>query len=58
MAEEITRDVSEDLAEELGGLEDALLRSLERALLHGARSLAVFDAEDRLPSWRGRGGTR
>ncbi|MEU5093947.1 RNA ligase family protein [Streptomyces sp. NPDC020996] len=58
VAEEITRDVSEDLAEELGGLEDALLRSLERALLKGARSLAVFDAEDRLPSRRARGGTR
>ncbi|MGK4585843.1 RNA ligase family protein [Kitasatospora sp. HPMI-4] len=47
VAEEITRDVAEELAEALGGLEDAILRALERALGPGARSLAVFDAEDR-----------
>ncbi|MCN9244063.1 hypothetical protein NGF19_25330 [Streptomyces sp. RY43-2] len=58
VAEEITRDVAEDLAEALGGLEDALLRSLEQALLQGARSLAVFDAKDRVPSRRGKEGTR
>ncbi|MFJ2266944.1 RNA ligase family protein [Streptomyces sp. NPDC098085] len=58
VAEEITRDVSEELAEALGGLEDTLLRPLERALLPGARSLAVFDAEDRRSSRTGREGTR
>lgn len=58
VAEEITRDVSEELAEALGGLEDTLLRPLERALLPGARSLAVFDAEDRHSSRTGRQGTR
>ncbi|MYU51149.1 MULTISPECIES: RNA ligase family protein [Streptomyces] len=58
VAEEITRDVSEELAEALGGLEDTLLRPLERALLPGARSLAVFDAKDRNPSRTGREGTR
>ncbi|MEU0572117.1 RNA ligase family protein [Nonomuraea sp. NPDC005983] len=50
LAEEITRDVSEELAEALGGLEGTLLCPLERALLPGARSLAVFDAKDRHPS--------
>jgi len=50
VAEEITRDVSEDLAEALGGLEDTLLRPLERTLLPGARSLALFDAQDRRSS--------
>ncbi|MER5361524.1 hypothetical protein [Streptomyces sp. NPDC002785] len=50
VAEEITRDVSEELAEAVGGLEDTLLRPLERALLPGAHSLAVFDAKDRHPS--------
>ncbi|MFE9331805.1 RNA ligase family protein [Streptomyces sp. NPDC006925] len=58
VAEEITRDVSEELAEALGGLEDTLLRPLERALLSGARSLAVFDAKDRRRSRAGRKGTR
>ncbi|MFJ1699489.1 RNA ligase family protein [Streptomyces sp. NPDC088252] len=58
VAEEVTRDVSEELAEALGGLEDTLLRPLERALLPGARSLAVFDAKDRQPARRGREGTR
>lgn len=58
VAEEITRDVSEELAEALGGLEDTLLRPLERALLPGARSLAVFDAKDRHRSRTGRQGTR
>ncbi|MDI9886979.1 RNA ligase family protein [Streptomyces sp. HNM0645] len=58
VAEEITRDVSEELAEALGGLEDTLLPPLERALLPGARSLAVFDANDRHRSRTGRQGTR
>ncbi|WP_338678016.1 RNA ligase family protein [Streptomyces sp. SCSIO 30461] len=47
VAEEIARDVAEELAEALGGLPDALLHALEQALRPGARSLAVFDAEDR-----------
>ncbi|MDW8807078.1 RNA ligase family protein [Streptomyces scabiei] len=47
VAEEIARDVTEELAEALGGLPDALLDTLEQALRPGARSLAVFDAEDR-----------
>ncbi|MFJ4428822.1 hypothetical protein [Streptomyces bobili] len=47
VAEEITQDVSEEFTEAVGGLEDTLLRSLEQALLSGARSLAVFDAKDR-----------
>ncbi|MFI7278087.1 RNA ligase family protein [Streptomyces sp. NPDC049879] len=58
VAEEITQDVSEELAEALGGLEDTLLRAVERALLSGARSLAVFDAKDRHRSRTGRPGTR
>ncbi|MDX3588530.1 RNA ligase family protein [Streptomyces europaeiscabiei] len=58
VAEEITRDVSEELAEALGGLEDTLLRPLERALLPGALSLAVFDAKDRHRSRTGGRGTR
>jgi len=47
VAEEITRDVSEELAEALGGLEDTSLQALERALLPGAHSLAEFDGKDR-----------
>ncbi|MEE1810138.1 RNA ligase family protein [Streptomyces sp. BE133] len=58
VAEEITRDVSEELAEALGGMEDTPLRPLERALLPAARSLAAFDAKDRHPSRTGREGTR
>ncbi len=58
VAEEITRDVSEDLAEALGGLDDALQGHLQRVLLPGARSLAVFDAEDRFPSRTRKGGAR
>ncbi|MGW1616590.1 RNA ligase family protein [Streptomyces sp. NPDC002285] len=47
VAEEIARDVTEELADALGGLQDAFLHALELALRPGARSLAVFDAEDR-----------
>ena len=54
VAAEIARDVSEELADALGGLEDTLRRPLERALLPGARALAVFDAEDRHRSLRRR----
>ncbi|MFF9351934.1 RNA ligase family protein [Streptomyces sp. NPDC014734] len=50
VAREITRDVSEELADALGGLEDTLVHALERALGPGALSLAVFDAEDRRAS--------
>ncbi|MFI6289901.1 RNA ligase family protein [Streptomyces sp. NPDC051018] len=53
VAKEITRDVVEELAEALGGLEDTLLRPLEQALRPGAHSLAVFDAEDRHRSRQG-----
>ncbi|GLY67553.1 hypothetical protein Atai01_41720 [Amycolatopsis taiwanensis] len=58
VAEEITRDISEELAEALGGMEDALLHPLVRALLPGAHSLAVFDAKDRRPFRTGRENTR
>jgi Rnl2 family RNA ligase len=47
VAEEITRDVSEEMDEALGGLEDTLLHALNRALRPGALSLAAFDAADR-----------
>lgn len=47
VAEEITRDVAEEIAEAVGGLEDSLLRCLDQAVRPGARSLAVFDAADR-----------
>ncbi|MET9660292.1 RNA ligase family protein [Streptomyces sp. NPDC006510] len=50
VAEEITRDVTEDLSEALGGMEDTLLRALGQALRPGAHSLAAFDAEDRCTS--------
>ena len=55
VVEEITRDVAEELSEALGGLEDSLLRGLERALRTGAGSLAAFDAADRRSGVRGRG---
>ncbi|MFF7951762.1 RNA ligase family protein [Streptomyces griseorubiginosus] len=58
VAEEITQDVSVELAEALGGLDDTLLRALERALMSGARCLAVFDAKDRHRSWTGSQDTR
>ncbi|MFD7597003.1 RNA ligase family protein [Kitasatospora sp. NPDC059812] len=47
VAAELTRDVSEELAEALGGLDGDALRALEAALGPGARSLVAFDAEDR-----------
>ncbi|MER7794417.1 RNA ligase family protein [Streptomyces sp. NPDC097640] len=47
VAEEITRDVAEEIAEAVGGLEDSLLRCLDQAVRPGARSLALFDAADR-----------
>ncbi|MFE7107950.1 RNA ligase family protein [Streptomyces sp. NPDC057575] len=54
VAEEITRDVSEELSEALGGVEEPLLRALGRALRPGVRALAAFDAEDRSASRAGR----
>ncbi|MGW2251119.1 RNA ligase family protein [Kitasatospora sp. NPDC001660] len=47
VAEEILKDVAEELAEALGGLDDDLVHRLKRALRPGAVSLAEFDAEDR-----------
>lgn len=47
VAEEITRDVTEELSEALGGVEDKLLRALEQALRPGAHTLVAFDAQDR-----------
>lgn len=48
VAAEIARDAVEEISEELGGLDDTHLRGLAEALIPGARSLAAFDAEDRL----------
>jgi hypothetical protein len=48
VAEEIVRDAVEEVAEEVGGLEEEQARGLAGALLPGARALAAFDAEDRL----------
>ncbi|GGV89112.1 hypothetical protein GCM10015535_42050 [Streptomyces gelaticus] len=50
VAEEITRDVTEELSEALGGMEESLLHALGQALRPGVHSLAAFDAEDRRPS--------
>ncbi|MGW1409722.1 RNA ligase family protein [Streptomyces sp. NPDC002403] len=47
VAEEITRDVTEELSEALGGMEDMLLRALDRALRPGVHVLVAFDAQDR-----------
>ncbi|MFC0599788.1 RNA ligase family protein [Streptomyces palmae] len=58
VAEEIVRDVAEELAEGLGGLDEGLTAALRRALGPGARSLAAFDAEDRRPSRTTRPGKR
>lgn len=52
VAEEITLDVTGELAESLGGMEEELLRALGQALQPGVRSLVAFDAGDR----RGRPG--
>lgn len=52
VAEEIVRDAVEEVAEDLGGLDDEPARLLAAALLPGARTLAAFDAEDRLRARR------
>ncbi|MFD7626731.1 RNA ligase family protein [Streptomyces sp. NPDC059851] len=49
IAAEIARDAVEELAEALGGLDDALTPALEQALRPGALALARFDATDRRP---------
>ncbi|MFD7070803.1 RNA ligase family protein [Streptomyces sp. NPDC059913] len=54
VAEEIARDVSEELSEALGGVEEPLLHALGRALGPGVRALAAFDAEDRSADGPGR----
>ncbi|MFJ9459210.1 RNA ligase family protein [Kitasatospora sp. NPDC101447] len=47
VAEEIAQDVTEELADALGGLDAPGLAALRRALEPGARALAAFDAVDR-----------
>ncbi|MFD7908055.1 RNA ligase family protein [Kitasatospora sp. NPDC059747] len=47
VAQEILKDVAEELAEALGGLDEDLRDHLERALRPGALALADFDARDR-----------
>ncbi|MFD8416447.1 RNA ligase family protein [Streptomyces sp. NPDC059650] len=47
IAAETARDVVEELAEALGGLDAHLAPALQQALLPGALSLAHFDAADR-----------
>ncbi|HEV2640430.1 MAG TPA: RNA ligase family protein [Actinocrinis sp.] len=49
IAREITRDVLEELATDLGGLDEELLHALELVLHPAALSLARFDAADRRP---------
>jgi Rnl2 family RNA ligase len=52
VAEEIARDAAAEVAEEVGGLEPAVLAGLARSLRAGARQLTVFDAADRKASSR------
>ncbi|MER7753147.1 RNA ligase family protein [Kitasatospora sp. NPDC097643] len=47
VAEEIVQDVTDELAEAVGGLDDDVLHALRQALGRGALSLAGFDLEDR-----------
>lgn len=47
LAAEIARDATEEVAQELGGLDGATYRALEGSLHAGALSLARFDAADR-----------
>ncbi|MEE1769402.1 RNA ligase family protein [Streptomyces sp. JV185] len=58
VADEITRDVTEELSEALGGMEDKLLRALEQALRPGAHTLVAFDAQDRHASRTDRAGRK
>ncbi|MGC0418161.1 RNA ligase family protein [Embleya sp. AB8] len=56
VAEELTRDVAEEIADAVGGLPDGQLRELTRVLGPGARALADFDAAERRAARPGRGG--
>ncbi|MFH8381867.1 RNA ligase family protein [Kitasatospora sp. NPDC018058] len=47
VAAEIVQDVTEELAEAVGGLEESVLAALLRALEPGVHALAAFDAQDR-----------
>ncbi|MFI1379926.1 RNA ligase family protein [Embleya sp. NPDC020886] len=47
VVEEITCDAAQEIADALGGLPDADLRTLARALEPGARALTRFDADER-----------
>ncbi|NUP51227.1 MAG: hypothetical protein HOW97_28530 [Catenulispora sp.] len=48
VAAEIVRDAVEEVGEDVGGLDEAQARGLAAALVPGARTLAAFDAEDRV----------
>ncbi|MEU9045511.1 MULTISPECIES: RNA ligase family protein [unclassified Kitasatospora] len=47
VAEEIAQDVTDELAEALGGLETSARAALRRSLEPGALALAAFDADER-----------
>ncbi|OPC77473.1 hypothetical protein B4N89_44020 [Embleya scabrispora] len=55
VAEEISQDAAEEIADGVGGLSDTQLWSLVRALEPGARALARFDAAERRGARGGRG---
>ncbi|MEV7782078.1 RNA ligase family protein [Kitasatospora sp. NPDC088351] len=55
VAAEIAQDAREEIASAIGGLEEAPARSLEQALLPGARTLALLDAADRRTGGERRG---
>lgn len=55
IADEIARDIVEEIAESVGGLDDGQAPSLQHAIRPGAHTLALFDAADRADS---RGGLR
>ncbi|GAA1981829.1 RNA ligase family protein [Catenulispora subtropica] len=52
VAAEIVRDAVDEVSEDLGGLDAEPAAGLGEALLPGARTLAAFDAEDRLRARR------
>jgi Rnl2 family RNA ligase len=49
VAGEIAQDVVDEIAEAVGGLDDAQVESVRKALCPAARTLALFDANDRTP---------